>query len=170
MLEEGGATLIWGKEAKAILKEAKRYLKTDFKSHVGPEERCVDHCTGFSLSDPNNDAFAQHCDHTHDMSCPSCSQLDEVLSNVMSMINSPKLTLTDEQQSQVTFDVTHAVETIANWKAHMLRTLNQEQANQETLGALNDQSVLVIMDWAMKYLPQRYREQMSDFYRKGGRS
>lgn len=71
MLEEGGATSIWGKEAKAILKEAKRYLKTDFKSHVGPEERYVDYCTGFSLSDPNNDAFAQHCDHTHDMCCPS---------------------------------------------------------------------------------------------------
>ena len=156
VLEEGGATSIWGKEAKKILKEAKRYLKTDFKSHVGPEERCVDHCTGFSLSDPHNDTFAQHCDHTHDVSCPSCSQLDEVLSNVMGMINAPELTLTDEQQSQVTFDVTHAVEAIANWKAHMLRTVNQEQAKEETLGALNDQSVLVIMDWAMKYLPQRY--------------
>ena len=170
VLEEGGATSIWGKEAKAILKEAKRYLKTDFKSHVGPQERCVDHCTGFSLSDPHNDAFAQHCDHTHDMYCPSCSQLDEVLSNVTSMINSPTLTLTDEQQSQVTFDVTHAVEAIANWKAHMLRTVNQEHAKEETLGALNDESVLVIMDWAMKYLPQRYREQMSDFYGKRGKS
>ena len=116
VLEEGGATSIWEKEAKTIVKEAKRYLKTDFKSHVGPEERCVDHCTGFSLSNPHNDTFTQHCDHTHEMSCPSCSQLDEVLSNVMSMINSPKLTLTDEQQSQVTFDVTHAVEAIVNWK------------------------------------------------------
>ena len=170
VLEEGGAISIWGKEAKAILKEAKRYLKTDFKSHAGPQERCVDHCIGFSLSDPHNDAFAQHCDHTHDMSFPSCSQLDEVLSNVMSMINSPKLTLTDEQQSQVAFDVTHAVEGIANWKAHMLRTVNQEQAKEETLDALNDQSVLVIMDWAMKYLPQRYREQMSHFYGKRGKS
>ena len=170
VLEEGGATSIWGKEAKTILKEAKRYLKTDFKSHVGPEERCVDHCTGFSLSDPHNDTFAQHCDHTHDMSCPSCSQLDELSSNVMGMINSPELTLTDEQQSQVTFDVTHALEAIANWKAHMLRTVNQEQAKEETLGVLNDQSVLVIMDWAMKYLPQRYREQMSDFYGKRGKS
>ena len=79
-----------------ILKEAKHYLKTDFKSHVGPEERCVDHCTGFSLSDPQNDIFAQQCDYTHDMSCTSCSQLDEVLSDIMSMINSPKLTQTDE--------------------------------------------------------------------------
>ena len=75
------------------------------------------------------------------------------------MINSPKLTLTDEQQSQVKFDVTHAVEAIASWKAHMLRTVNQEQAKEETL-------VLIIMDWAMKYLPQRYREQKSDFYGK----
>ena len=170
VLEESGASSIWGKEAKTTLKEAKRYLKTDFKSHVGPEERCVDHCTAFSLSDPHNNIFAQHCDHTHDMSCPSCSQLDEVSSNVMSMINSPKLILTDEQQSQVTFDVTHAVEAIANWKAHVLRSVNQEQAKEETLGALNDQSVLVIMDWAMKYLPQRYREQMSDFYGKRGKS
>lgn len=60
--------------------------------------------------------------------------------------------------------MTHAVEEIANWKAHMLRTVNQEQAKEETLGALNDQSVLVIMDWAMKYLPQWYREQKRDFY------
>lgn len=60
--------------------------------------------------------------------------------------------------------MTHAVEAIANWKAHMLRTVNQEQAKEETLGALNDQSVLVIMDWAMKYLPQWYREQKRDFY------
>ena len=126
----------------------------------------LDHCTGFSLSDPHNDTFAQHCDHTHDMSCPSCSQLDEVLSNVMGMINSPELTLTDEQQSHVTFHVTHAVEAIAYWKAHMLRTVNQEQAKEEALGALKDQSILIIMDWAMKYLSQRYREQICDFYGK----
>ena len=52
----------------------------------------------------------------------------------------------------------------------MLRTINQEQAKEEMLDALNDESVLVIMDWAMKYLPQRYREQMSDFYGKRGKS
>ena len=86
------------------------------------------------------------------------------------MINSPKLTLTDQQQSQVKFDVTHAVDAIGSWKAHMLRTINQEQAKEEMLDALNDESVLVIMDWAMKYLPQRYREQMSDFYGKRGKS
>ena len=33
----------------------------------------------------------------------------------------------------------------------MLRTINQEQAKEEMFDALNDESVLVIMDWAMKY-------------------
>lgn len=168
--EEGGATSIWGKEAKTNLKEAKRYLKTDFKSHVGPDERCVDHCTGYSLSDPHNDAFAQQCDHSHDAECISCSQLDERLSDIINMINSPELTVTDQQHSQIMFDVSHALEAIGSWKAHLLRTVNQEQAKEDALGALNDESILIIMDWAMKYLPQRYREQMSDFYGKRGKS
>ena len=47
----------------------------------------------------------------------------------------------------------------------MLRTVNQEQAKEKSFGALNEQRVLVIMDWAMKYLPQWYRKQISDFLR-----
>ena len=88
----------------------------------------------------------------------------------MNMINCPNVTLTDQQQSQVAFDLTHAVEAIHDWKAHPLRSINQEQAKQDVLSALTDDSVLIIMDWAMKYLPKRYREQMSDFYGKRGKS
>jgi len=79
------------------------------------------------------------------------------------------VTLTDQQQSQVAFDLTHAVEAIHDWKAH-LRSVNQEQAKHDVLSALTDDSVLIIMDWAMKYLSKRYREQMSDFYGKRGKS
>ena len=51
-LEKGVADSSWAREMSKTLQETKRYLKTDCKSHVGPEERCVDHCTNFSLSDP----------------------------------------------------------------------------------------------------------------------
>ena len=77
------------------LQETKRYLKTDYKSHVGQEERCVDHSTNFSLSDPQNEAFRQQCDHTHNELCNYCCKLDEVLSNITNMINCPNVTLTD---------------------------------------------------------------------------
>ncbi len=37
------------KEEKTVLKEAKRFLKTDLYRHI-PDERCEDHCTGYSLT------------------------------------------------------------------------------------------------------------------------
>ena len=124
-LEKGGADSTWAREMSKTLQETKRYLKTDYKSHVGQEERCTDHCTNFSLSDPKNEAFRQQCEHLHNELCNYCCKLDEVLSNITNMINCLNATLTDQQQSQVAFDLTHAVEAIHDWKAHLLRSVNQ---------------------------------------------
>ena len=52
----------------------------------------------------------------------------------------------------------------------MLRTVVQEKANQDALTNLNKESTLLIMDWAMKFLPMKFRERMDDFYGKRGRS
>ena len=68
-LEEGGAYSNWGKEVSKTLTETKRYLKTDYKCHVRPDERCVDHCSSFSLSDPQKAAFSQQCHHCHHKLC-----------------------------------------------------------------------------------------------------
>ena len=46
----------------------------------------------------------------------------------------------------------------------------QEEAKQDALSKLDGETCLIIMDWAMKYLPQHYREQMSEFFGKRGRS
>ena len=35
---------------------------------------------------------------------------------------------------------------------------------------MDENGIMIVMDWAMKFLPTRYREQMSDFYGKRGRS
>ena len=56
------------------------------------------------------------------------------------------------------------------WKAHLLRSVNQEEAKQNALIPLDEETCLIIMDLAMKYLPQHYREQMSEFFGKRGRS
>ena len=47
---------------------------------------------------------------------------------------------------------------------------NQEEAKQNALTQLVEETCLIIMDGAMKYLPQHYREQMSEFFGKRGRS
>ena len=39
------------------------------------------------------------------------------------------------------FDVTHAIGGINDWNCHLLRSVNQEQAKQEILSALNNDSL-----------------------------
>ena len=170
VLEENGATSIWAMEMKNALRDCKRYLKTDYKSHVGPNEKCLDHCTNYSLSDPLETAYAKDCKHRHDTPCSMCTKLDESLLSITKMITSTQVHLTPEQQNNLRFDVKHAVESIFCWKAHLIRTVNQEQAKEDILQSLDDNSIFIVMDWAMKYLPKRYREQMSDFYGKRGKS
>ena len=62
------------------------------------------------------------------------------------------------------------IESINAWKAHLLRTVNQEEAKQDAIAALDEHSCLIVMDWAMEFLPLRYRERMSEFFGKRGKS
>ena len=39
------------------------------------------------------------------------------------------------------------------WKAHLIRTFQQDQARRDTLNRLDDQTIMVINDWAKKLLP-----------------
>ena len=59
---------------------------------------------------------------------------------------------------------------IRTWKAHLLRTVLQKEAKQDAMSRLDRQTCLVIVDWAMKFLPLKYRESMSEFFGKCGRS
>ena len=44
-LVENGKEQHWAETMRRDLKEAKRYLKTDYKTHVGRNENNSDHCT-----------------------------------------------------------------------------------------------------------------------------
>ena len=61
-------------------------------------------------------------------------------------------------------------ETIDAWKCHLLRAINQDLCRQEILGTLNNNSLYIYMDWAMKWLPEKYREGQSNFFGKRGLS
>ena len=63
LLQDNGVEVSWANSITCYLKAGKRYLKTDYKTHTGSEERCKDHCTTFSLSDPNSTDYSQSCAH-----------------------------------------------------------------------------------------------------------
>ena len=52
----------------------------------------------------------------------------------------------------------------------MLVLQKKKKKKKHALQKLDENSCLIIMDWAMKFLPVQYREQMSDFFGKRGRS
>ena len=74
------------------------------------------------------------------------------------------------KESFYQFDYDKAKEAIGAWKAHNIRVVNQDLAKQDVLSKLNGNNCLIVMDWAMKFLPLRYREQMRDFFGKRGKS
>lgn len=55
---------------------------------------------------------------------------------------------------------------VLQWKANVLRAENQDQAKQNALKSLQSDSILVLMDWAMKFNQMRYREKQAEWYGK----
>lgn len=54
------------------------------------------------------------------------------------------------------------------WKAHQLRSIQQDKARTSLLENLQTSSVVVTQDWAMKFLPQRNRAMQADWLVKRG--
>lgn len=66
------------------------------------------------------------------------------------------------------FMVAQSKKHIEAWKAHILRFINQDQARLDILKSLDNSSVLVVLDWAMKFIPRKYRESQADWFGKRG--
>ena len=170
LLGDNGVELTWADKITKDLKASKRYLKTDYKTHISSEERCKDHCTTFSLSDPSNAEFSGSCNHEHDLSCHECSRLTNVIEEINAKLNDKCIPLTDDLRARLLHEQNQATKCIHAWKSHLLCTIVQDNAKQNILANLDRGSMLMIMDWAMKFQPMKFREQMDDFFGKRGRS
>ena len=168
-LEEDGIRERWVEDKIKALKEAKRYLKLDYKLHISRDEECTDHCIVHALSDPSDDSsdFRGKCYHNHKTNCERCDALENVIAEILRELEDSGLS--KEKKARMMFDYKECIQNISAWKAHLLRSVNQEDAKQDTLDKLNEGSCLIVMDWAMKFLPHHYREQMSEFFGKRGR-
>ena len=54
------------------------------------------------------------------------------------------------------------------WKSRLLRSVNQDGARVQLLEAIDESSVLIVQDWAKKYLPRKYRQRQTDWFGKRG--
>ena len=144
-----------------------QHLKFDAKSHFAQSSSCGSHCSTHALSDPLEKCFSSTCEHSHTDLCSTCNIADTVgslVSEAGRTLRIPSKEITEEIQHEI--DV--AAKYIKDWKAHLLRTVHQDLARQNILQNLKPHQGLLIMDWAMKFLPLQFRETQSDFFGKRG--
>jgi hypothetical protein len=167
-LVDHGAGHEWAKKARNEIKEVKRYLKTDYRTHIGREENCADNCSTYALSDSKKVEYHSECAHQHDVECDRCQTLERLLNDIETKINGTHM---DEWLTNcIKFDFSQCNDAIRSWKAHLLRTVLQEEAKHDAMNSLDEETCLVIIDWAMKFLPLKYRESMAEFFGKRGLS
>ena len=58
-------------------------------------------------------------------------------------------------KEEIIHDVDTALPKLEEWKAHILRAAHQDSAKRDVIDKLSTRQVLLIMDWAMKFLPAR---------------
>ena len=171
-LEKGGMEKQWCLDVRRKLRDAKRYLKTDFRVHCQPHDStCADHCRHCALSDPAEADFQQPCPHKPVLSSVDCQGMKNVLQKArLGIEGSTSTPYSSEQREDLLYDFDHAKSDILLWKAHVIRSINREEAKQDELRSADDTSAILIMDWAMKFLQIRYREKQSDWFGKRGLS
>ncbi|KAL9956227.1 hypothetical protein ACROYT_G037675 [Oculina patagonica] len=107
----------------------------------------------------------------HLSTCNDCQGLNKVLQELRLEIEGPSWTpVNSEQQQDLLYDFDRAKSDILLWKAHIVRSINQEEAKQDLLKTADATSAIVIMDWAMKFLQLKYREKQSEWFGKRGLS
>ncbi|CAF1457032.1 unnamed protein product [Rotaria sordida] len=148
------------------LKRARFYLKSDYKVHVARSSNIADHCCVYALSDPEKRDFAQDCDHEHNESCAECSNLTRTLNEIERLLEE---TEEDEELLHRTLKKFRSYrEAIEAWKAHLLRSINQDLCRENLLDKLSNDEIYLNLDWAMKFLPIKSREPQSEFFGKRG--
>ena len=106
------------------------------------------------------------CDHAHCDNCDRCLLVSSVVREIEEGLATAKCS--DNEKEELAFVISQAKQSIECWKAHLLRSVNQDECRLEILSSLSASSILLVLDWVMKYLPRKYRESQSDWFGKRG--
>ena len=73
---------------------------------------------------------------------------------------------TTDTKEDLAFVTLQSKQYINSWKAHLLRSTNQDESRPDVIDELDETSALLVLDRAMKYLPKKFRESQTDWFGK----
>ena len=100
------------------------------------------------------------CDHANCDSCDRCLLVSSVVREIEEGLAAAKCS--DNEKEELAFVISQAKQSIECWKDHLLRSVNHDECRLDIVSSLSASSILLVLDWAMKYLPRKYRESQSD--------
>ena len=130
--------------------------------HISTNSKVASHCSVFALSDCTKPNLRQQCDHRHEDACEQCESPNSTLAAISEAVARAPFHTVDDKDEAV-YLTNHATLAIQSWKCHLSRS-----AHLDVIDALNQETVFVVNDWAMKFLPQRYRESQTAWFGKRG--
>ena len=108
------------------------------------------------------DDFSEKCSCSgHELICAGCSNQAEVFGKMKDILD----TMGDKWQLHK-FGL--AIKDVLDYKKHLLRAIHQDRSKTEIIEGLSPETALIIFDFAMKFLPVKYREAQKDFFGKKG--
>ena len=170
-LGERGKSSQWVSTWIDCLSKYRKYLKYSYRLNVSTSSRCADHCSVFALSDPTSDAYSETCDHDHDMDCTECGMLEEIENEIKASFLCSDVTFySSDEKDDLIHDVEMCFNAIRAWKCHLLRAVHQDKARTDAMESwLKDSSsIFITQDFAMKFLPRRFKEAQVDWFGKRG--
>ena len=153
---------------ESALQRGRRYLKGEYKSNCSNiEAEFADHCRKYALSDPKTLKYQQACNHEHKKQCIDCEDLKDTLVKIEG-IHLCFIAFTDKEGEVMMYEFAESCKRILAWKAHILTVIHQDSHKHDILENLNNETAFIIMDFAMKFLSQKYRESMASWFGKSG--
>lgn len=166
-------------EAKIMkhhVEESFIYLKTDFTVNLNYTSPVVSHCLQNSLSSANEPFFKSSCsDHQHTTTCARCKKFKNVLSEmlkiatnrVMENANSPTARKYEVEDDLV--KTQQAINSFDDYRKHVIRAVNSEHQRLEIQKNLDENTVLLTLDWGHKVEPMFNKESQKQFFSKRGK-
>ena len=109
------------------------------------------------LEDPDH---VSTCDRSHVDTCDRCVRLASVVNEIEDALKEAECM--NDTREELVFVASQAKQHIQSWKSHLLRSTNQDDCRLDIIKELDETSVLLVLDWAMKYLPRKFRESQTD--------
>lgn len=145
------------------------FMKISHVQHISIESNILNHCATFALSNIHKAELKQTCNVEHTKWCETCENLFTMLDEIECEI---EIYCHSDIIEEEMFEFYRHRDDIENWVKQNLQNAVQEPSKTDSFDyiKMNKNCGLVIRDWAMKLLPQKYRENQSFFFGKSGMS